>query len=135
MDVNMTELDAPVPEPRATRRGARQRKLVESLGAIVLIFESVVTFLGALAIFGLKALPPEQALGGGAVLVLALFLTAGALRWRWGIVVGSVLQVAVLVTGLFVPAMWFVGGVFAILWSYAIYTGFKLDSQKKASAS
>lgn len=131
----MTELDAPVPEPRATRRGARQRKLVESLGAIVLIFESVVTFLGALAIFGLKALPPEQALGGGAVLVLAQFLTAGALRWRWGIVVGSVLQVAVLATGLFVPAMWFVGGVFAILWSYAIYTGFKLDSQKKESAS
>ena len=131
----MTELDAPVPEPRATRRSARQRTLVESLGAIVLIFESVVTFLGALAIFGLKALPPEQALGGGAVLVLALFLTAGALRWRWGIVVGSVLQVAVLVTGLFVPAMWFVGGVFAILWSYAIYTGLKLDSQKKESAS
>lgn len=131
----MTELDAPVPEPWATRRSARQRKLVESLGAIVLIFESVVTFLGALAIFGLKALPPEQALGGGAVLVLALFLTAGALRWRWGIVVGSVLQVAVLVTGLFVPAMWFVGGVFAILWSYAMYTGLKLDSQKKESAS
>jgi len=131
----MTELDAPVPEPRATRRSAWQRTLVESLGAIVLIFESVVTFLGALAIFGLKALPPEQALGGGAVLVLALFLTAGALRWRWGIVVGSVLQVAVLVTGLFVPAMWFVGGVFAVLWSYAIYTGLKLDSQKKESAS
>lgn len=118
-------------EPSGKVRRSRQRSLVESLGAIVLIFESVVMFLGALAIFGLKALPPEQALGGGAVLVLALFVTAGALRWRWGIVVGSVLQVAVIITGIFVPAMWFVGGVFAILWSYAIYTGIKLDSQKK----
>ena|GEM_PF-3513927 len=125
----------PRPEPRANERRARQRSLVESLGAIVLIFESVVMFLGALAIFGLKALPPEQALGGGAILVLALFVTAGVLRWYWGIVVGSVLQVVVLLTGVFVPAMWFVGGVFAILWSYAIYTGLRLDSHKKDSTS
>ena len=116
-------------------RRSRPRTLVESLGAIVLIFESVVMFLGALAIFGLKALPPEQALGGGAVLVLALFVTAGVLRWRWGIVMGSVLQVAVMLTGIFVPAMLFVGGVFAILWSYGIYTGVKLDSQRKESDS
>jgi len=120
-------------EPLDNVRRPRHRSLVESLGAIVLIFESVVMFLGALSIFGLKALPPEQALGGGAVLVFALFLTAGVLRWRWGIVVGSVLQAAVIITGIFVPAMWFVGGVFALLWSYAIYTGIKLDSQKKDS--
>ena len=113
----------------------RQRSLVESLGAIVLIFESVVMFLGALAIFGLKALPPAQALGGGAVLVLALFVCAGIVRWRAGVVLGSVLQVAVMATGFFVPAMWFVGGIFAILWAYAIYTGVKLDRQKKESAS
>ena len=36
----------PRPEPRANERRARQRSLVESLGAIVLIFESVVMFLG-----------------------------------------------------------------------------------------
>ena len=118
-----------------TDRPRRRRSLTESLGAIVLIFESVVMFLGALTIFGLKALPPEQALGGGAVLVVALFATAGVLRWRAGIVLGSVLQVAVLLTGIFVPAMWFVGGVFTLLWSYAIYTGIKLDSQKKESDS
>lgn len=120
-------------EPSGNARRSRRRSLVESLGAIVLIFESVVMFLGALAIFGLKALPPGQALGGGAILVVALFITAGVLRWRWGIVVGSVLQVAVIITGIFVPAMWFVGGVFALLWSYAVYTGFRLDSQKKDS--
>jgi len=129
----MTARTSPESEPSGAARRSRQRSLIESLGAIVLIFESVVMFLGALAIFGLKALPPEQALVGGAVLVLALFATAGVLRWRWGIVVGSVLQVAVMVTGFFVPAMWFVGGVFAILWAYAIYTGVKLDSQKKDS--
>lgn len=134
MDLVMTTDMAEAPGSGNVRQ-SRPRSLVESLGAIVLIFESVVMFLGALAIFGLKALPPEQALGGGAVLVIALFVTAGVLRWRWGIVVGSVLQVAVMVTGIFVPAMWFVGGVFAILWSYAIYTGIKLDSQRKESDS
>jgi hypothetical protein len=133
MGLIMTANTSSESEPSGNARRSRQRSLVESLGAIVLIFESVVMFLGALAIFGLKALPPEQALGGGAILVVALFITAGVLRWRWGIVVGSVLQGAVIITGIFVPAMWFVGGVFALLWSYAVYTGFRLDSQKKDS--
>jgi Ca2+/H+ antiporter len=111
--------------------GRRRRGAAESLGAIVLIFESVVMFLGALAIFGLKALPPEQALGGGAVLVVLIFATAGTLQWAWGIVLGSALQVAVLLTGFLVPAMWFVGALFSLLWAYAIYTGINLDKSKK----
>lgn len=111
--------------------GRRRRSLIESLGAIVLIFESVVMFLGALAVFGLKALPPAQALGGGAVLVVLLFIAAGTLRWTWGIVFASVLQVAVLLTGLLVPTMWFVGALFTLLWAYAIYNGINLDKSKK----
>ncbi|MTA81634.1 MAG: DUF4233 domain-containing protein [Actinobacteria bacterium] len=116
---------------RTPRRAPRRRSLVESLGAIVLIFESVVMFLAALAIFGLKALPAEQALIGGALLVVALFITAALLRWTWGVVLGSVLQVGVLLTGLFVPTMWLVGAIFTLLWAYAVYTGITLDKQKK----
>jgi hypothetical protein len=116
---------------RTPKRTPRRRSLVESLGAIVLIFESVVMFLAALAIFGLKALPAEQALIGGALLVVALFITAALLRWTWGVVLGSVLQVAVLLTGLFVPTMWLVGAIFTLLWAYAVYTGITLDKQKK----
>ena len=116
---------------RTPRRAPRRRSLVESLGAIVLIFESVVMFLAALAIFGLKALPAEQALIGGALLVVTLFITAALLRWTWGVVLGSVLQVAVLLTGLFVPTMWLVGTIFTRLWAYAVYTGITLDKQKK----
>jgi hypothetical protein len=113
------------------RRAPRRRSLVESLGAIVLIFESVVMFLAALAIFGLKALPAEQALIGGALLVLAIFVTAALLRWTWGVVLGSALQVVVLLTGLLVPTMWLVGTIFSLLWAYAVYTGINLDKQKK----
>jgi hypothetical protein len=104
---------------RNPRRAPRRRSLVESLGAIVLIFESVVMFLAALAIFGLKALPAEQALIGGALLVLAIFVTAALLRWTWGVVLGSALQVVVLLTGLLVPTMWLVGAIFSLLWAYA----------------
>lgn len=117
---------------RNQRRAPRRRSLVESLGAIVLIFESVVMFLAALAIFGLKALPAEQALIGGALLVLAIFVTAALLRWTWGVVLGSALQVVVLLTGLLVPTMWLVGTIFSLLWAYAVYTGINLDKQKKA---
>lgn len=108
----------------------RQRSVVETLGAIVLIFESVVVFLGALVTFGLRALAPEQALIGGAILVVALFASAGLLRWRAGIYFATGLQIVVLLSGLLVPAMWFVGAVFSLLWGYAVFTGNKLDTQK-----
>ena len=120
-------------DPNPSPRTRRQRTLVESLGAIVLIFESVVMFLGALAIFGLKAAPSDLALGGGATLVLALFVTSATLRWTWGLTLGSLLQLIVLSTGFLVPAMWFVGAIFAIIWTYALYVGLRIDRQKNTN--
>jgi hypothetical protein len=114
--------------PTIVRRTSVQR----SLGSIVLGFESVIVFLAALVAFGLKAVPPVPALVGGAVLCLALVGTAGLLRYRWGFIVGWVLQVLILASALLVPLMLVVVAVFGSMWVYCMIRGAKIDRTNAA---
>jgi hypothetical protein len=112
--------------------GIGVRSAQRSLGSIVLGFELVVVFLGALVIFGLKALPAAYALGGGAVLVALMIVTIPLLRYRWGLVLGWVLQAIVIAAGFLVPMMFIVGAIFAALWAYCMVTGARLDRTNAA---
>jgi hypothetical protein len=112
--------------------GVGVRSAQRSLGSIVLGFELVVVFLGALVIFGLKALPAAFALGGGAVLVALMIVTIPLLRYRWGFVLGWVLQAIVIAAGFLVPMMFIVGAIFAALWAYCMVTGARLDRANAA---
>lgn len=59
---------------------------------------------------------------GGAVAIL-LLLTPGLLRRRAGWILGSILQVPMVAFGSEVFAMYFLGGIFALLWIAAIVVG------------
>ncbi len=50
--------------------------------------------------------------------VALLIVVAGLQRRSWGPRAGLVVQLPVLATGLFTAAMWFLGGVFLLLWIY-----------------
>jgi hypothetical protein len=121
----------PHPPAPAAPRGSAQR----SLGSIVLGFEFLVVFLGALVIFGLKALPPAVALGGGGALVLAMLLTIPLLRYRVGFMVGWVLQAVVIASGFLNGVMFVVGAIFAALWAYCMIVGARLDRTNAARAA
>ena len=54
------------------------------------------------------------------VLAVLLVLSSGVQRRPQGLLVGSVLQVPLLLTGLFSSAMWLVGGVFVLIWLYLL---------------
>jgi hypothetical protein len=56
------------------------------------------------------------------LLVLAglLILASGLQRRPQGLVVGTVLQVPVLLTGLFNGVMWVLGGIFLLIWLYLL---------------
>jgi hypothetical protein len=54
------------------------------------------------------------------LLAVLLILASGLQRRRRGLVVGTVLQVPLLLTGLLGPAMWLVGGVFVLIWLYLL---------------
>jgi hypothetical protein len=54
------------------------------------------------------------------VLAVVLVLAGGVQRRPQGLVVATALQVPLLLTGLINGAMWFVGGVFVLIWLYLL---------------
>lgn len=119
-------------------RPRRQRGAAESLGSVVLGFESVIVFLGGLVVYGLRALPegvePWWGVVGGIVLAILMVLTAGLLRHRWAIVLGWVLQVVLALGGILVPGLILVALVFGAMWGYATIKGADLDRRNAALA-
>lgn len=131
----MSEATPPAAEPAPTSSVRR------TLASIVLAFEVVVVFLGALVIWGLAPtengtwnLPPWVALAAGGVLILGLVATIGLLRFSWGFIVGWVLQVLIVAAGFLNPAMFFVGAVFGGMWWYCMVAGARIDRDRTASA-
>ena len=125
--------------PPATPRPRRRRGAAESLGSIVLVFESIVVFLGGLTVYGLQALPagiePWWGIVGGTVLAALMLLTAGLLRHRWAIWLGWALQGILLLGGLVLPALVVVALIFGGMWGYATIKGASLDSRNAQLAA
>ncbi|CAH0254361.1 DUF4233 domain-containing protein [Microbacterium sp. Bi128] len=121
------------------RRPRRTRGALESLGAVVLGFESIVVFLGGLVVYGLKALPwgiePWWGIVGGAVMAVAMVAVSGLLRHRWAIVAGWALQVILALGGILVPALAVVAIIFGGMWAYATIKGAALDRQNARRAA
>ena len=122
-------------EPRVRR----QRGALESLGAVVLGFESVIVFLGGLVVYGLKVLPfgidPWWGVVGGVVMALAMVVVAGMLNRRGAVWAGWGLQVLLLLGGFLVPALAVVALIFGGMWAYATIKGAALDRQNARRAA
>ncbi|MET0990260.1 MAG: DUF4233 domain-containing protein [Glaciihabitans sp.] len=115
-------------------RPRRQRSVTEMLLSIVLVLDAVLIFFVTLTVFGLRALPAGPAFAGGAVFALLLLATATVLRYRWGIWLGWALQVALLATGLLLPAMYAVAALFIAMWVYCFIRGSQIDRAKASQA-
>ena len=127
------------PAPDATPRERRPRGAAESLATIVLGFESLVVFLGGLAIYGLKALPApiEQWWGivAGLVVAVVMVLTTRVLRYPWGIWLGWALQAIVALGAFLVPALGIVALIFGAMYGYATIKGGALDRRNAQRAA
>jgi uncharacterized membrane protein HdeD (DUF308 family) len=102
---------------------ASRAKMQRRLCAIVLSFEGLVVFFGALVASRISDVSSGTALAVGGGLALACVLASGALRGRHGILLGWILQVLVIATGFVVTAMFFMGVAFACLWLAALRIG------------
>lgn len=108
---------------------------MRTLAASVLVFEALVIVFAATAAMRVSHLSTGtvwEVAGAGAV---AAVLLAGLLRHRWAYGVGTLLQVGLVLSGVVVSAMYFVGGVFALLWGAALYYGNKVDVIKRQRAA
>lgn len=99
---------------------------MRAIAASVLLFEGLVLFFAILVALELTDVDHSTLWlvgGGGALLCLLL---AATLRHRWGYLAGSLMQVAVIATGLVVPLMFLLGALFAGLWFFALHLGRKV---------
>ncbi|WP_366521948.1 DUF4233 domain-containing protein [uncultured Microbacterium sp.] len=119
-------------------RPRRPRGAEESLAAVVLGFESIIVFLGGLALYGLNQLPPGVApwwgIIAGAVLALLMVATTGVLRHRWGIALGWFWQLILALGGFLVPALAVVALIFGAMYAYATIKGGALDRRNAQRA-
>lgn len=101
-----------------------------TLAATMLALESVSVFLGGVAGKANTDLGLGRSLAVLGGLALACLITAGLLRWRAGYLLGSVLQVAIIATGVWIPAMFVVGAAFAALWVAALRVGSRIERER-----
>jgi hypothetical protein len=102
---------------------------VKRLSATVLIFEAIVIGLAIPVAVRIDHLAPSAAgLTGGIAAVAAVVLAAVARRHLgFTLVAGSLLQAFVIVAGSVVPVMYFLGGIFAALWTIGIWLGYRVE--------
>lgn len=102
---------------------------MKRLCATVLIFEAVVIGLAIPVAVHIDHLAPHSAGITGGIAAAAAVVLAGLARrlLRVTLVGGSLLQVFVIASGAVVPAMFFLGGVFAALWAVGIWLGYRVE--------
>jgi len=102
---------------------------VKRLCATVLIFEAIVIGLSIPVAVRIDHLAPHAAgLTLGIAAAAAVVFAALARHLIPATLVGgSLLQVFVIATGEIVPAMFFLGGIFAALWAVGIWLGYRAE--------
>jgi hypothetical protein len=99
---------------------ARAARALRGAAAAILVFEGIAVLFVPRGIAqsgeGLTGLRLTLLL----VLSLLLILSAGVQRRPQGVLIGTALQVPLLLTGLLNGVMWFLGGLFVLLWLYLL---------------
>ena len=98
----------------------RAAKALRGAAAAVLVLEGIAVLFVPRGIA-----QTEEGLGAGRltvllVLALLLILASAVQRRERGLVIGTALQVPLLLTGLLNSVMWIVAGAFVLIWSYLL---------------
>lgn len=109
----------------------KRRSTKVLFASTVLLLEAFVVLFGMLAVFGLhrNEIPAAVVFPVGIGLCLAYVFTCAVLTKPWGVALGWVLQLVLILGGLVEPAMYVVGGLFAVAWWYGIRTGIRIDRE------
>lgn len=102
---------------------------MKRLCATVLIMEAIVLCLAAPVAVQMSHVAPRSAwLTGGVAAAVAVVFAGLARRVLPATLAGgSLLQAFVIASGAVVPAMYFLGAVFAVLWATGIWLGYRVE--------
>ena len=112
---------------------ARERSPRRGMCAAVLSLEAVVLGLTTPVLISVADVDTGVALAIGLGLALLCLVTAGLLRHEWAYGLGWLIQVAAVGLGFVVPMMFFLGGLFALLWGSAYGLGRKIERERAAA--
>jgi Protein of unknown function (DUF4233) len=110
---------------------------VRTLCASVLAFEALVVALAIVPALTLTDSHHTLIVAGGLTVIGLCVLAAAMLRSAAGYVLGSAVQVLVVAAGFVLPVMFFLGGLFALLWISAILVARRAEAvlaAKRAAA-
>ena len=120
--------DAPQTPAPLRRPGSARQMFAMS----VLVSEILVVLFATLVAHGLEVADRGLVWGVGGGAMLACAVAAGLLRrGRAGYVLGTAVQVLLIVSGLVVATMFIIGGLFAVLWIVSLRVGGRIDSERQ----
>lgn len=105
------------------------------LGSTVLVLEALVVLLAIPIAINVSDANATYALIIGIALAGLLVLTVGVITKPIAVPIGWALQVLVIASGIVVPTMFFIGGLFALLWFYAVRNGQRVDRARELPES
>ena len=111
----------------------RERSPRRGMCAAILSLEAVTLGLTTPVMVAVAGVPLRTALAVGLGLTLVCLLLAGMLRRPWAYAAGWLVQVAAVGLGFVIPLMFFLGGVFALLWGTADFLGRKIERERAAA--
>jgi len=120
--------------PPAVRRNRPARL---QFASSTLVLEALLVLFATLVAAGLAAAEPGGRSPGavwaaGGTLIVLLVALSRTLGRRGGYAAGSAAQVLVLATGLVVPTMYVVGGIFVVIWIVSLRLGGRIDRERAA---
>jgi hypothetical protein len=109
----------------------KRRSTKVMFASTVLLLEAFVVLFATLAVFGLRRgeFPPVLTFSVGITLSLVFVFTCAVLSRPWGVALGWILQLVLILSGIVEPMMYLVGALFAVAWWYGIRTGIRIDRE------
>ena len=108
-----------------------QRRLCSA----ILLLEAIVLGLSTPVLISVESVDPGRALWIGLGLMVACLVTSGLLRYPWAYYLGWAIQVAALLLGFAIGAMFALGIIFLLLWLTAVRLGRMIDRDRAAADS
>lgn len=113
--------------------GERGRSPRRGMCAAVLSLEAIVLGLTTPVLITIADVSVPVALSVGLGLAVLCLLVAGMLRSEWAYGLGWAVQVGAIALGFEIGLMFFLGGIFALLWGTAYLLGRKIERERAAA--
>ncbi len=110
----------------------RIKSTQRTLGAMLMAFEAFIVFFATLVAFGLKVADGPTVWAIGLSLAFLLIIIPAVLGKKFSYLWGTLLQVAIVAIGIWLPLMYVVGGILLCLWAWAMIAGSTIDKARRA---